>query len=147
MCTFDGINRAYSNRAIRELIRPRIIFQRHTRPQGDHYPCVNVPSFDFNVSARWKLYDSSFASDFMRVTVASLSYRFVNDRFHPASSLRRKEANYLARETIVTSAFVPFIRTLQYITIIIDCNEHFYCRPSLKRNDLIENSPKHLISD
>lgn len=38
-----------------------------------------------------------------------------------------KEANYLARETIVaTSASVALIKILQYITTIIDYNGYFY---------------------
>lgn len=83
-----------SNRAIREFDRgcESYFSAAHTRPQGDHYPCVNVRSLDFNVSDRWRLYDSSFPSDFMRVTVASLSYRFVSDRFHLASSPRRERS-------------------------------------------------------
>lgn len=39
---------------------------------------------------------------------------------------REKEANYLAREIIVTSASVAVIKILQYTTTIIDCNGYFY---------------------
>lgn len=60
-----------------------------------------------------------------------------------------KEANYLARETIVTSASVSFIKILQYIITIIDCNEYFYIFIAyfLKRNNITENSPRRLISN
>jgi len=69
----------------------------------------------------------------MRVTGASLSYRFVSDRFHLASSPRR-ERGELSRSS--PHLFVSFVKISQYTTVTIDFSEYFhyfYCTPLLEQ--------------